>query len=303
LAADHSLVCISRSGKAVQGCAGVALDITEGEGLNGAFAKADVVVHAAGLVSHEPEAAARTWAVHVDGTRNVLAAAVAAKVKRVVHLSTSGTIAVSDDPNFIGAEDSPDPERFIAQWPYYRSKRFAEQLALEATEDLEVVVLNPALLLGPGDEPNGASTRAVAVFLNHGVPLAPPGGLAIVDVRDVAAAVELALEQGQSGERYLLAGANLRFVEFFSRIARMSDRSQPMGSLPQITRRALQWFPNWGREQGIGLGVGPVLSRAEFTLSSHFWYADSTKARTELGWTPRGPNETLGDTVVDLLGR
>ena len=104
---------------------------------------------------------------------------------------------MSDQPDFVGTEEGPSPERFIQAWPYYRAKRYAEHLALSAAdEDLEVVCLNPSLLLGPGDEPAGASTHAVRVFLDEGVPIAPPGGISFVDVRDVAQAIGLAIHAG-----------------------------------------------------------------------------------------------------------
>jgi dihydroflavonol-4-reductase len=300
LAPEHDLVCISRGGAAPPECTAKKIDIVKGRGLKAAFAKVDVVIHSAGLVSHEQERAQDTWAVHVKGTENVLKAARSAGVKRVVYLSTSGTIAVSDDPDFLGTEESPAPEALIASWPYYRSKRYAEQLALEM-EDIELICLNPSLLLGPGDEPGGVSTHSVQVFLDEGVPVAPSGGISFVDVRDVVNAVESALTRGTPGHRYLLAGGNMSFLEFYSRLARVTGRDAPMMAMPAITRKALGWFPKWGRKSGISAGVGAVVSRVDMELASHYWYADSSKAANELGWTPRGPTETLEDTVFDIL--
>ena len=302
LSGSHELVCISRSGDAPEGCIGKRIDVVKGRGLKAAFAKADVVIHAAGLVSHSIERAQDTWDVHVKGTQNVLDAALSAKVRRVVLLSTSGTIAVSADPEFVGREDGPPPESIISAWPYYRSKLYAEQIAL-GTSGLDVISLNPSLLLGPGDEIGGISTHAVSVFLDEGVPFAPPGTISFVDVRDVATAVEAALTRGRAGERYLLSGGNMRFSEFYSRLARITGRDEPMASMPKATRRALSWFPAWGRERGISAGIGPVISREDLELACHHWAVDSGKAESELGWVPRGPTETLEDTVEDILGQ
>lgn len=300
LGETHDLVCISRSGLAPEGCTGKRIDVVKGRGLKAAFAKADVVIHAAGLVSHSIERAQDTWDVHVTGTQNVIEAAVSTKVGRVILLSTSGTVAVSADPDFVGREDDSPPESIISAWPYYRSKLYAEQIALSA-EGVDVVSLNPSLLLGPGDEVGGISTHAVSVFLDEGVPFAPPGTISFVDVRDVAAAVDAALTRGTAGERYLLAGGNMRFSEFYSRLARITGRDQPLASMPRATRRALSWFPGWGRERGISAGVGPVISREDLELACHHWAVDSGKAEAELGWVPRGPTETLEDTVEDIL--
>jgi dihydroflavonol-4-reductase len=299
--AGHEVIALSRSGRSCDQSTGLSADVLDPASLIDAFEGCEVVVHAAGFVSHELAEAERVYAVHVDGTRNVIAAAKAAGVRRLVMISSSGTIAVSDQPDFCGTEDGPSPERFISSWPYYRAKRYSEQDALAAADaSLEVVCLNPSLLLGPGDDVAGASTHAVRVFLDEGVPIAPGGGISFVDVRDVAQAIVAALSQGRSGERYLLAGGNMSFQDFYERLARITGQSGPVAAMPAITRKALQWMPRWGRSKGIGVGIGPTISREDMELASHFWYADSAKAAAELHWTPRGPNQTLDDTVADI---
>ena len=302
LKAEHEVLCISRSGDAPKGCTGKKIDIVRGRGIKSAFAKVDVVVHLAGLVSHELAHAADTWAVHVQGTQNVLDGAYAAKVGRVICLSTSGTLAVSKEPDAMGTENTRTPEELISLWPYYRSKLYAEQLAL-AHEHPQVICLNPSLLLGPGDEVGGTSTHAVRVFLDHGVPIAPSGGISFVDVRDVARAVQMTLTRGEAGHRYLLASGNMRFAEFYARLARITGRDEPMAAMPRFTRKALRWFPGWGRASGISAGIGPVISREDLELASHFWYADAAKAIRVLGWDHRDPMTTLEDTVFDILER
>ena len=71
-------------------------------------------------------------------------------------------------------------------------------------------------------------------------------------------------------------------------------------AMPAVTRRALRWFPTWGKVDGISAGIGPVIRREELELACHHWAVDSAKAIEVLGWTPRGPNETLEDTLLDL---
>ncbi len=296
----HEVVCVSRSGRAPEGCTGKRVDVVKGRGLKAAFARADVVIHAAGRVSHVLECAKETWDVHVVGTQNVLDAASSAKVGRVVLISTSGTVAVSTDPMSMGVETDPAPEALISRWPYYRSKLYAEQVALART-DLDVVCINPSLLLGPGDDPDGPSTHSVRVFLDHGIPVAPCGGMSFVDVRDVAAAVETACSKGRPGHRYLLTSGNMTFLEFYQRLARITGRSAPVGAMPSLSRRLLAWMPNLGKTRGISAGIGPVISREDLELASHYWYADSEKAVRELGFSPRDPLRTLEETVDDIL--
>jgi dihydroflavonol-4-reductase len=303
LAPAHELCCISRSGKAPEGLSGVSADVTDAAALKKAFEGCELVVHGAGMVSHSAEDSDRLWDVHVTGTEKVVEACKAAGIRRLVHISTSGTVAVSDDPDFQGREDMGDPLQTIASWPYYRSKLFAEHVAHEAADSsLEVVILNPSLLLGPGDDLLGASTDCVRIFLDSSIPFPPPGGLSFVDVRDVAVAVELALESGgKTAERYLLGPGNLSFYDFYSCLARITGRSAPMAALPRRTGRLLQMLPGLGKERGLGFGA--TLSREQLDLACHYWYVNDDKARTQLGWTPRDPIRTLEDTVWDIQTR
>ncbi len=298
----HTLVPLSRRGRDVAGVSGVSADVTDASTLGPAFAGCDVVVHSAGRVSHAPADAREMWDVHVRGTENVLTAARDAGVKRVVHISSSGTIAVSNDPAFVGTEDSPDPLPFVQAWGYYRAKRISEEAAL-AVADLDVVILNPSLLLGPGDDLDGEATRPVRMFLDDGVPVPPGGTVAFVDTRDVADAVARAITRGAPGRRYLLNGANLRWFDFFARIARITGDAPPVAPLPgRLTRRALRWLPGLGKDGEFGVG-GARLSREELELASHHWACDSSRAEAELGWRPRDPQATLEDTVFDLRER
>jgi dihydroflavonol-4-reductase len=303
LAASHEMRCISRSGQAPEGTEGVAADVTDGAAMQAALKGCELVIHGAGLVSHLEEDSDRLWDVHVTGTEKVVEACRVSGVRRLVHISTSGTIAVSDDPDFRGTEDMQEPLQTIASWPYYRSKLFAEHVARDAADaSLEVVILNPSLLLGPGDDLFGASTDCIRMFLDNSIPFPPPGGLSFVDVRDVAEAIELALEHGgRSGERYLLGPGNQSFYDFYACLARITGRSGPMAPLPRKMGALLRFLPDLGKERGLGLGA--KLSREQLDLACHYWYVDDGKARDSLGWSPRDPIRTLEDTIFDIQSR
>ena len=120
--------------------------------------------------------------IHVDGTRRLLHAAKAAGVRRVLLASTSGTIAISRDPEPVPDETWPYPVDLCGNWPYYLSKIYQEKLALDLAPKLglELVVVNPSLLLGPGDR-RGSSTTDVRKFLCGEIPVVPAGGVSFVD--------------------------------------------------------------------------------------------------------------------------
>lgn len=312
LRAGHTVTCISRRGtvpalpddvdatKAV----GVSADVLDEAALTEAFAGADMVVHGAGFVSNRGRDVRRVFDVHVTGTENAIRAAKATGAQRFVLVSTSGTVAVGSDPDAMFTEDSPRPIETVSRWPYYRTKLFAEEAAFQAADDsLPVISVNPSLLLGPDDDENGESTASVRTFLEDGMPVSPPGGLAFVDVRDAADGIVRALTRGRAGERYLLNGCNITFFEFFRRLSRLSDQNPPMAAMPRGIHKAVSWIPGIKRDGRISFGIGPRVSQNQLDLSSHFWYCSWEKAETELGWTPRDPQQTLSDTVHDLVNR
>ena len=123
------------------------------------------------------------YSVRVEGTRVVLDACLAAGLRRVVVASTSGTVAVSEDPDHLATESDAAPLGIIGRWPYYRAKLFAEQAALSRNRaGFEVVSVNPSLLLGPGDM-RGSSPEDVRRFLEGELPAVPSEGLSFVDAR------------------------------------------------------------------------------------------------------------------------
>lgn len=302
LAADHPLRCISRGGSAPDGHVGVALDLA-GEApeaaLRDALTGCEVVVHAAGKVSHDPAEAQALWRIHVLGTERVIEAARLAGIRRVVVLGTSGTIAVSDRPRTMD-EGEPSVLQTISRWPYYRSKWVAEQAALRAHGAMEIVLLNPGLLLGPGDDAAGASTQAVRLFLDEGMPVVPEGGPCFVDVRDVAIAVQSALTADCAGQPILLGGANWTWSQLFGALARITGRPGPRAELPSKASRLLVEAFGASMREGEGL-IRLPLSPEELELARHTWWADWSRATRLLGFQPRDPVRTLEDTVEDIL--
>jgi dihydroflavonol-4-reductase len=278
-------------------------DVLDADAVGRAAAGTRGVFHCAGRVSRRPEDAEQLHHLHVGGTRSVLAAAKRASVRRVVVASTSGTVAVSADPNHIATEADPAPFALLSRWPYYRSKLYAEELALAANGDgIEVVAVNPTLLLGPGDV-RRSSTEDVRLFLERRVPAVPSGGLSFVDVRDAAAGMILAMERGTPGSRYLLGACNLTVREFFARLARISGVRAPWLPMPpmqDIARPSLQIAAGLAKRaqaSWLASDVDPI----SFEMAQFYWYLDWALAERELGWKPRDPMVTLRETVDDLL--
>jgi dihydroflavonol-4-reductase len=275
-------------------------DIVAPEDVSRAAAGADEIYHLAGVVDREAKDYWRQYTTHVEGVRNVCEAIKQHGVGRAVHVSSSGTIAVGPDPVYHD-ENSGFKNDVVAEWPYYLSKIYSEKLALHYAqhEGVPLVVVNPSLLLGPGDD-RLSSTRDVVLFLEGQIMVIPTGGLNLLDARDAAAGLIAAMERGQPGERYLLGGANLSFHEWIRMVSKVSGVAAPKLMVPagvslfgaRVMRRI---YPLAGKEF--------KLDDASVKMSSLFWYCDTSKARRELGFTTRDPLETIRDTVKDLQKR
>jgi dihydroflavonol-4-reductase len=275
-------------------------DVLDVERVREAAAGCGGAIHCAGKVSRSAADAEEMRRLHVGGTRAVLDGCEAAGVKRVVVASTSGTVAVSEDPDHVATEDDPTPYGLVNQWPYYRAKLWAETEALARSRaGFEVIAVNPSLVLGPGDV-HGSSTEDVRLFLEGKIAAIPSGGVAYVDARDAAEALVLALERGQGGRRYLVSACNTTFRELFARLERVSGVKGPWAPLPrEATKVAGALIERFAE----AIGREPLVSTESLELARHYWYADASRAERELGWTPRDAVATLADTVADLRAR
>ena len=295
---DYEVRVIARSRSSVlAGLERVTLirgDITTGGELAEALQGCTQVLHLAGAVSRDPDDGQRMMRLHVDGTRRVFEHAKEAGVTRVVVASTSGTVAVSDVAEVLD-ESAGYATELVAGWPYYVSKIYQEKLAFELGVELgiEVVCVNPSLLLGPGDR-RLSSTNDVLRFLRRQIPSVPEGGINFVDARDAALATVAALDKGRPGERYLLGGPNWTVAEFFGRLERASKVRRPRLKLPErfslFGAGIIEHLYRWRDRE-------PPVDRISVEMGYHYWWCDSSKAESELGFVARDPGLTLVDTV------
>ncbi len=278
----------------VEACEG---SVTNADDVAAAVKNVSVIYHLAGKVSRDNADAALMNAVHVQGTRILLEAATEAKVKTVVLASSSGTIAISEEKEILD-ETYPPPMELISRFAYYSSKFYQEKTALENFDGKgkKLVILNPSLLLGEGDE-RMSSTKPVLDFMAGKIPFVPSGGLNFVDVRDTAAAFLSAADKGGHQEKYLIGAENLTFEKFFKRLERLCGVSAPALRIPKAisvpgANMIDGLYKKWKRT--------PPFEAKEVEQAELFWYFDSSKAIETFGFDPRDPQETLYDTIKYL---
>ncbi len=271
--------------------------VTDAEVVAKALKGVACVYHLAGYVSRDKDDRGPMYDVHVKGTRTVLRACLDAGIDKVVVVSTSGTVGVSEKARVVATEDSDVPWKVIGKWPYYESKAFQEKEVFDAVKrGLPVKLARPTLLLGPGDH-NGSSTGDVVKFLCGDIKAALPGGMSFVDARDVAACLPALMEKGEPGVGYLLGAANCTVHDFLLQLAQVSGLTPPTFTLPRsLVDSPLNGLLKKSSEIRMFGGLEPQT----FEMGCAYWYIDWTRAQDELGFAPRPPAETLRDTVDDL---
>lgn len=259
----------------------------------------DVVVHLAGEVHHSRTGGDHTRAVNVGGAVAAVEAAAALGARRVVIASTSGVVGCFRDGTSEADEDAPFATDLIGRWPYYDSKREAEVAARDAGRRLgvEVVLLRPPMLYGPGDHRFRTTSLAIKI-LRRKMPARLDGGVAFTDVRDVAAAFWAAADHPSPRPVYHLPGVAWTVERFFAEIARLGGTEPPKRSLPY----GLAWSlatatAPLSRALGVSLLPDPVVVE----MGACHWGITSRYAATDLGFSPRPPEETLADTVAWLF--
>mgnify|MGYP003624604531 CR=1 FL=1 len=239
----------------------------------------DRVVHLAALVSFRPADRDEMFVVNRDGTERLARLALAANVRRFLHVSTISAVGYTNDP--VELDEGTAFNFGPLNIGYSDSKFAAEQRVLVAArEGLDAVIVNPPSMYGPGDRRKGDDSLLGAVMQGK-IKLAPPGGTNIANVDDVCDGMIAALERGRTGERYILGGENLTGLELLRRIAKAVGGTAPKRAAPRSLLRAAAHALRW-KERLFG-SKSPVTSEIARLAGVYMWYA-SAKADRELDW-------------------
>ncbi|MEZ5833104.1 MAG: NAD-dependent epimerase/dehydratase family protein [Dongiaceae bacterium] len=242
--------------------------------------------------------------VNHQGTRRMLEAAQKSGVQRFVYTSTESILksvraprqsarALIDEGVRLTLEDMPGP--------YCRSKFLAEEAAREAAAGgLPVVIANPTMPIGPGDDLLTPPTRMILGFLNGSTPAYLDCEFNLVDARDVAAGQILAAEKGRVGERYILGAVNLSLGELLAELQRLTGLPMPRARVPYALALASALV-----SEGIAAVTrkAPTAPLTGVRLARTSMAFDSRKARNELGWSCRSLEQSLGDAIRWMSAR
>ncbi len=269
-------------------------DLRDAEAVSKAMAGMRYAFHAAAdyrLWVPDPQT---MLAINVDGTRNVMRAALAAGVERIVHTSSVATLALSPDGGITDETTPVEPTHAIGC--YKQSKALAERLveAMARDDGLPVVIVNPSTPVGPGDVKPTPTGRMIVEAAAGRMPAYVDTGLNLVHVDDVAAGHLAALRLGKHGERYILGGENVSMGEMLKVIARISGRGGRAIPLPRAPLLPLAYVSEFVARV---TGRTPMLTRDALKMSRHKMFFSSRKAMQDLGYTARPYSEGIMDAV------
>ncbi|MES1216958.1 MAG: NAD-dependent epimerase/dehydratase family protein [Bacteroidota bacterium] len=273
-------------------------DILEKESLLVAMKGCRQVYHTAAMVGVWAKDPSVYYSVNVEGTRNVLDAALQNVVEKLVFTSTCGVIGPSlKEPM---RENDPRIAGFIVD--YELSKKMGEDLVFQyAKEGMNAVIVSPSKVYGPGNVSHSLTANAVIEkFLKKGIAFIPSPGtykacFAYID--DIVNGHLLAMEKGRAGEKYILGGVNISYHEFFDRIRTISSCK---GRIIHLPRKVVK---SWAFLQLLNYkitGSHPRFTlKAVETVFSNYTFS-SEKASKELGYSITSLEEAIKKTIHHL---
>ena len=245
----------------------------------------------------------RLWATNpeeiyesnVRGTRNIMEAAGAAGVKRIVYTSSVATLGLNADGSPSDEETPVSLEDMIGD--YKRSKFLAEEEVnrLVSEHALPAVIVNPAAPIGPRDIKPTPTGRMIVQAAAGKIPAFVDTGLNFAHVDDVAKGHLLAFEKGRVGGRYILGAENLTLRQVLDEIARITQRRPPSINLPHNLILPIAYIAEaFARLRG---GPEPMITVDGLKLSKKRMFFSIEKARRELDYAPRPAVEAISDAV------
>ncbi len=273
----------------------VEADVLDVPALEEAMQGVRQVYHCAGVISFVPSEVTHMLKVNIDGTANVMNAALQCGVQKVLHVSSEAAFGFAPQGKVID-ETYADPNIRKAPW-YYLSKQYGEREAWRAhAEGLNVVITCPATIIGGGwwsQQPNSLFREVY-----HGLSFYTQSVNGFVDVRDTVECMVRLMESNISGEKFLLVSENISFREL---IWLMADSLQV--KRPHIAVGKLLMSFAWRFEvlKGWLTGHPPIITKESAGLTETDFQYSNRKITTALNFQFRPLHQTIRDTAQVYL--
>lgn len=261
------------------------LDVYE---IDESFRNVDTVVHAAAMVSFNPRRKDEIYAVNVEGTRNVVNAALTSGVRRLIHISSvaalgrqKGQTVIDENNKWI---DSP------LNSTYAKSKYQAELEVFRGQEEgLNTVIVNPSVILAPADWNKSSAQLFKYIWEQRSFYI--DGSLNYVDVRDVAEAVSRLVSHSVQADRIILNAGTIGYIDFFRLVASAFNKRPPSIKLGKTTLKLAAFFDTWRTRLA---GGEPLITKETARLANTSFSYRNDKAKKMLDLEFQSIDETVG---------
>lgn len=289
---------LARPGSDRRNLAGLDVEICEGDlrdrqALEHGLAGCEVLYHAAADYRLWTRTPAAMYAANVDGTRNILEAALRRGIARVVYTSSVGTLG---NPGNGTPGTETTPVTFADMVGHYKKSKFLAEREAEAfiARGLPLVIVNPSTPVGPHDVKPTPTGKIIVDFLNRKMPAYLDTGLNIIDVEDCARGHLLAARHGRVGEKYILGHENLTLREIFVLLATLTGIPAPRVRLPHAPILMAAYV---NEALARLTGKEPLIPLAGVQMAKKFMFFESSKATEELGLQRRPAVDALRRAV------
>jgi dihydroflavonol-4-reductase len=299
LGAGHRIRVLARPKSDRRNLAGLCVELAEGSledaaSLARAVAGCRYVFHVAADYRLWVPDPAPMFRANVEGTRELLTAAISAGVERIVHTSSVAALGLVLE----GSADEETPSSADDMiGPYKRSKFAAEEVVrrLVAERGLPAVIVNPSTPVGPRDLKPTPTGRLILEAARGHMPGYVDTGLNIVHVDDVAAGHLAAAELGRTGERYVLGGENMSLEQLLAEVAQLVGTRPPRIRVPYTVA-----YPAAVGAELVARATGrePFITLDGVRMARKKMYFSSARASRELGYTPRPAREAIADAIA-----
>ena len=276
-------------------------DIVDRKSVAEALKNIQQVYHLAAIANDWTKDFRDFYRTNVVGTVDLLEEAALAGVEKIVVTSTAGTIGPPDkDKVYPVDENHVRLLNFFTD--YESSKSIAEErIQAFARRGQHIVMVNPTRVFGPGPiTRNNGYLLLINNYISKPISFYPgyPTQIGnVVHIEDIVDGHILAMEKGVSGEKYLLGGANVSFIDFFATMEKLTGKRVKKFAIPVWI---LNSIANVHRVRARWLKKQPMITKAWLQKTSYHWPVSSDKAMKDLGYSPRSFEEGLEQTIAWL---
>ena len=269
-------------------------DLLDTESYRKHLEEADIVIHAAAMVSFDKRDHARMMDINVRGTAELVDAALGAGIKHFIQISSIAAIGRVKDAGIIDEDTKWVNSELNSQ--YAISKYQAElEVWRGGEEGLPFSIVNPSVVLGMGDLQQ--SSAKLFKYVWDQKPFYTDAIVNYVDVEDVAEAVRLLIEMGPQNDRFIISAGDVPYKTLFGLMANNLGKRAPFIK----ANKAIVWAAVIAETlKGWLTGTRPLVTAETAKLSRKNFRYDNTKAKRELGLQFRPLEETVARLCEEL---